>query len=61
MAKACKTCKGRGRWQVLEKYSDGDSCLVWYDCNDCNGSGVSQDPNEGEPFDIGGGSYEDDD
>lgn len=54
MSKKCKSCKGRGRWQVQEKYSDGDTALVWYECNDCGGTGVSQDPEDGDDFNISG-------
>lgn len=61
MNKPCATCKGKGRWQVKETYSDGDEVLVWYDCNDCQGTGIDQDPEEGDPFDIGGSSYVGDD
>lgn len=60
MAKACETCTGKGRWQVKETYSDGDEVLVWYECNDCGGTGVDQDPEEGDNYDIGGSSYADD-
>lgn len=61
MARRCSTCKGKGRWQVKETYGDGDECLVWYDCNSCGGSGVEQDPEQGDAFDIGGDSYADED
>lgn len=60
MSKRCPTCQGRGRWQVLEKYSDGDEMLVWYECNDCHGTGVEQDAESGDDFDIGGSSFADD-
>lgn len=61
MAKACKHCKGRGTYQVRETYSDGDEALIWYECNYCHGTGVDQDPEQGEPYDIGGDSYDDED
>ncbi len=51
----CPTCKGKGRWQVREKYSDGETALVWYECGDCHGTGVKTDEvndTEGE-FSIG--------
>lgn len=65
MSKACKDCEGRGRWQQVENHmvigAIGtpimDTHLVWHDCNSCEGTGVSQDPNDGEDYDIGGSSY----
>lgn len=56
----CKTCKGRGRFQVKETYSDGDEVLTWYECGDCQGTGLVQDEG-GEDFDLPGGSDDDDD
>lgn len=61
MSKSCKDCKGKGRWQVKETYGDGDSCLVWYECGGCLGTGVEQDPEDGDAFDIGGSSFAEDD
>lgn len=61
MSKICKTCKGRGKFQVRETFSDGDEILTWYECNDCKGTGVEQDPEAGDNFDIGGDSDADDD
>jgi DnaJ-class molecular chaperone len=57
----CKTCKGRGRFQVKETYSDGDEVLQWYECNDCEGTGVDQEASTGDDFDIGGSSYAEED
>lgn len=59
MGKACKTCKGRGRWQERDPLSVFDEGLSWYECNDCKGSGIEQDPEEGDDYDIGGDSYAD--
>lgn len=65
MAKACKTCKGRGRWQERvvighEPKIVADE-IIWYECNDCHGSGIEQDPEESPPFDVAGDSYTDGD
>lgn len=60
----CEHCKGKGIYAVEEKYSDGDSAIMWYECNYCHGTGQDPDPEEGEDFDIGGSSLlggEDDD
>lgn len=63
MSKACRTCKGRGRWiEVLVGQAHfGQITHVWHECNDCKGTGVEQDPEAGDNFDIGGNSYADDD
>lgn len=68
MAKRCKTCNGRGRWQETEHYqteSNGEiienTQQVWHECNDCHGTGVEQDPEAGDDYDIGGDSFTDDD
>lgn len=65
MSKKCPECKGKGRWQVKETYSDGDELLTWYECGTCNGKGaVPDDDDEQAPentFDIGGSSYDEDD
>lgn len=53
MSKACKTCKGKGRFQVREKFSDGDEILTWYECNDCKGTGQDQDPESADDYDLG--------
>lgn len=56
MAKACQTCGGRGIRQVLETYSDGDQMIMWYECNDCHGTGEAPDLDEDgtpiEPDDV---------
>lgn len=57
----CKECQGKGKWQVRETYSDGDSMLTWYECGSCLGTGIEQDAEAGEDFDIGGDSYANDD
>lgn len=59
MSKACKTCKGRGRWQEKVELADGSTELNWQYCEDCNGSGVDQDPELGDAYDIDGDSYAD--
>ena len=60
MSQICRTCNGRGRWQ--EKADEvGDNPLmeyVWRECNDCKGTGIDQDPEAGDDYDIGGDSYE---
>lgn len=61
MDQKCKTCAGRGRWQENHEDKDGEVYLVWKHCNDCAGTGVSQDPEDGDDFDIDGGSYAEDD
>lgn len=48
----CKTCGGRGRWQE-EKDSGNMVELVWRECNDCGGTGLSKDPQHIDDFDIG--------
>lgn len=60
MAKKCSDCDGRGRWQDRKFFADGSSQLQWYDCTTCKGTGVSQDPNDSEPFDFGGEDDDDD-
>ena len=42
---------GRGRWQVREAYSDGDTALVWYECGTCKGRGYITDE-ENDPDDV---------
>lgn len=59
MSKACKTCRGRGRWQENAEYEDGEVQLVWRFCNDCIGTGVDQDPELADDFDIGGSNDDD--
>lgn len=68
MTKKCPDCNGRGRWQQallssnsFSGISSGATELVWYECNTCHGTGVQQDPEEGDDFDIGGSSYADED
>lgn len=61
MSKACKTCKGRGRWQERDALSLFDDTVYWNECNDCNGTGVEQDPEAGDDYDIGGDSYAEED
>lgn len=60
MSKACPTCGGRGRWQERDVDTSGEA-LIWHECNDCNGTGLRQDGEAGDDFDIGGDSYADDD
>lgn len=43
--KKCKTCNGKGRWQVRQVV-DGDEEVVWYECGGCNATGL--DPNAKE-------------
>lgn len=63
MAKRCKDCKGRGRWQEVEQtLDDGETEIMqWYHCDTCRGTGASQDPDDGDDYDIGGDSYAKDD
>lgn len=59
MSKTCRRCFGKGRW--LERIEHADHVeMIWHMCNDCKGTGVSQDPEDGDDYDIGGSSYEDD-
>ncbi len=59
---ACKDCKGRGRWaEIEESISTGESHRQWRYCQTCNGSGIEQDPESGDDYDIGGDSYADED
>lgn len=60
MAKKCKTCSGRGRWQEQEIIDDMVE-LIWRMCNDCAGTGVDQDAEAGDDFDIEGSSLDDND
>lgn len=50
--KQCPTCKGKGKFQVKEKYSDGDETITWYECGDCQGMGKLPDPAEADNFNI---------
>lgn len=60
MNKPCKDCNGRGSWQEhVENASEEE--LVWRFCNTCYGTGISQDPEDGDDFDFGGSSYVNDD
>ena len=65
MAKKCKDCGGRGRWQVQETNSDGDTALIWYDCGTCKATGVVPDDDDDHApenvYDIGGDSFNDED
>ena len=59
----CPDCKGKGRWQVRETYSDGETALVWYECGTCHGRGVIYEDEDQEPegtFDVGEMIDEDD-
>ena len=55
----CKECDGRGRW-VESTPTTGMTEQVWYECGTCKGTGVNQDPEAGDDYDIDGDSYEDD-
>lgn len=65
MSQICKTCNGRGHWQETIDQTDGGSnpqmTMIWRECNDCKGTGVEQDPEAGDDYDIGGDSYADED
>lgn len=64
----CRECKGRGRWQAMTipkasiqvgtKISSDE--FQWFECNTCQGTGIEQDPELGDDYDIGGDSYADD-
>lgn len=60
--KKCPDCNGRGRWQETDRqiYSDGSVSYVefWNECNTCHGTGRSQDPEDGQDWDIGGDSLD---
>lgn len=58
MSKACKECKGKGRW-AEEVGTIDEAEIVWNECNYCKGTGVEQDPEAGDDYDIGGDSYAD--
>lgn len=63
MSKRCRDCNGRGRWvETHEENDHGDIVVVsvWHECQTCKGTGISQDADDGEDFDIGGDSYADD-
>ena len=57
----CSVCRGRGRWQESTHSKDGTVEFVWRECLACNMTGLDQDPEQGEDFDIGGSSYADTD
>jgi len=61
MTAKCKTCNGRGRWQEVERTTDEGQTeyMQWHECNGCKGTGVDQDPEAGDNYDIGGDSYAD--
>lgn len=54
MASKCPVCEGRGLWQQRDMFSVFDNTIVWHYCNTCHGTGVNQDPEEIDDFDIGG-------
>ncbi len=60
MAKICTVCQGRGRWQETTHAKDGHIEFVWHECGACNMTGIKQEPEDGEDWDIGGSSYADD-
>lgn len=53
MSKKCKDCKGRGRWLEREVTDEGTT-EQWMECGTCHGTGLSQLPQDAEPFDLGG-------
>lgn len=58
--KKCRTCKGKGRWAERIEHADGEIEVRQNYCNDCRGTGIEQDPEQGADYDIGGDSYADD-
>lgn len=59
--KKCRDCEGRGRWQISTLLADGTYEYTWHYCESCQGVGVSQDPEDGDDFDIGGSSFVEED
>lgn len=57
MSKRCDDCNGRGRWQEEITLADDSVELNWMYCDSCMGTGIEQDPESGDDFDIGGDSY----
>lgn len=55
----CKKCQGRGVWREVTHNKDGIVEFVWRECTACNMTGLNQDADEGDDFDIGGSSYAD--
>ena len=58
--KSCMECKGRGHWSTLEEQVDGETELMHYFCFDCDGTGLSQDNEDADPFDVPMNDDEDD-
>lgn len=44
---------------IMDYIKDGTIEFVWRECLACNMTGLDQDPEQGEDFDIGGSSYAD--
>lgn len=59
--KKCDACKGRGRWSERTEDEDGSVHIESKYCFTCNGTGISQDVEDGQDWDIGGDSYADED
>lgn len=55
----CRVCQGRGRWQATHHTKDGYIEFVWKECLACNMTGINQDSEESDDWDIGGSSYAD--
>lgn len=59
MSRKCPTCKGKGRWAETV-FNASERITTWHYCEDCAGTGISKDPEDGEDWDIGGSSLEPD-
>lgn len=55
----CKTCKGKGRWQVQDTTLQGETRYIWYECNTCHGTGDDPAFSGDGDFDIGGSDADD--
>ncbi len=56
----CPDCKGRGHWTDEVHNRDGSYEVVSAYCDTCDGKGILPDPN-GEAYDFGGDSLNEDD
>jgi DnaJ-class molecular chaperone len=60
MSMRCPECQGRGDWSEMVETAN-EVNAVWHHCEACHGTGVSQDADDGDDFDISGDSYADSD
>lgn len=61
MSKPCGACKGKGHWEESRTYNLHGAEMqetVVITCGNCKGTGRSQAPEDGDDYDIGGSSID---